>query len=84
MQLGTEEIMFCGDHLLCARLRRAIDASAGTVDELQRIVAHLRQWWPVVEMLVRADSGFCREEIHGLVREQRRGPRLRPRTQLSA
>ena len=56
--------IFCGDHLLCARLRRAdIDASAGTVDELQRIVAHLRQSWPKVEILVRADSGFCREEI---------------------
>lgn len=56
--------IFCGDHLLCARLRRAdIDASAGTVDELQRIVAHIRQSWPKVEILVRADSGFCREEI---------------------
>lgn len=56
--------VFCGDHLLCARLRRAdIDASAGTVDELQRIVAHIRQTWPKVEIVVRADSGFCREEI---------------------
>jgi len=56
--------IFCGDHLLCARLRRAdIDASAGTVDELQRIVAHIRQSWPKVEIVVRADSGFCREEI---------------------
>lgn len=56
--------VFCGDHLLCARLRRAdIDASAGTVDELRRIVAHIRQSWPKVEILVRADSGFCREEI---------------------
>src|SRR5262245_4655230 len=56
--------VFCGDHLLCARLRDAnIDASAGAVDELQRIVAHIRQAWPRVEILVRADSGFCREEI---------------------
>ena len=56
--------IFCGDHLLCARLRQAnIDASAGTVEELQRIVARIRQEWPKVEILVRADSGFCREEI---------------------
>jgi hypothetical protein len=48
--------IFCGDYLLCARLRRAdIDASAGTVAELQRIVAHIRQSWPKVEILVRAD-----------------------------
>lgn len=56
--------IFCGDHLLCARLRQSdIDASAGAVDELQRIVAHIRRSWPKVEILVRADSGFCREEI---------------------
>ena len=56
--------IFCGDHLLCARLRQAdIDASAGTTDELTRIVAHIRKQWPKVEILVRADSGFCREEI---------------------
>jgi hypothetical protein len=56
--------IFCGDHLLCARLRKAdIDASAGTVEELERIVTHIRAQWPNVEILVRADSGFCREEI---------------------
>jgi len=56
--------IFCGDHLLCARLREAnIDASAGAIDELDRIVAHIRKAWPKVEILVRADSGFCREEI---------------------
>jgi hypothetical protein len=56
--------IFCGNHLLCARLRKAnIDASAGAVEELERIVARIRQDWPNVEILVRADSGFCREEI---------------------
>ena len=56
--------VFCGDHLLCARLRQAnIDASAGAVEELDRIVGHIRHRWPKVEILVRADSGFCREEI---------------------
>ena len=56
--------IFCGDHLLCARLRKAdIDASAGAVDELARIVSHIRKAWPKVEIMVRADSGFCREVI---------------------
>ena len=56
--------IFCGDHLLCARLRPSdIDASAGTVKQLQRIVAQIRQSWPEVQITIRADSGFCREEI---------------------
>jgi hypothetical protein len=56
--------IFCGDHLLCARLRPAdIDAAAGSVKHLQRIVAQLREAWPDVKVVVRADSGFCREEI---------------------
>ena len=56
---------YCGEFLLCARLRRAdIDApSAGTVDELKRIVTQIRQKWPKVKILLRGDSGFCREEI---------------------
>jgi hypothetical protein len=56
--------IFCGDHLLCARLRPAdIDACAGSVKHLQRIVAQLRQAWPEVKITIRADSGFCREGI---------------------
>src|SRR5512135_820543 len=56
--------IFCGDHLLCARLRRSdIDASAGAVKQLQRIVAQIREAWPGVKITIRADSGFCREEI---------------------
>lgn len=56
--------IFCGDHLLCARLRPSdIDACAGSVKHLKRIVAQLRQAWPEVKIVVRADSGFCREEI---------------------
>src|SRR3954451_22336727 len=56
--------IFCGDHLLCARLRPAdIDASAGSVKHLGRIVAQLRQAWPEVKITIRADSGFCREAI---------------------
>jgi hypothetical protein len=56
--------IFCGDHLLCARLRPAdIDGSAGSVKELDRIVSQIRQAWPGVQIIVRGDSGFCREEI---------------------
>ncbi len=56
--------IFCGEFLLCARLRPSnIDASAGSVEELQRIVKQIRAVWPEVRILVRADSGFCREEL---------------------
>lgn len=63
--------IFCGEHLLCARLRTAdVDASAGTVKELERIIGQIRQKWPEVKVLVRADSGFCREEIVSWCEEQ--------------
>jgi hypothetical protein len=56
--------IFCGEFLLCARLRSSnIDASAGSVDELKRIVAQIRSAWPEVRIVVRGDSGFCREEL---------------------
>lgn len=56
--------IFCGDHLLCARLRPAdIDASAGSVKELQRIISQIRSKWPEVQIIIRGDSGFCREHI---------------------
>ena len=56
--------IFCGEHLLCARMRPSnIDASAGSVKELDRIVGRIREWWPHVEIAIRGDSGFCREAI---------------------
>jgi hypothetical protein len=56
--------VFCGDHLLCARLRTAnTDGSTGAVEELQRIAGQLRLHWPEVRIILRADSGFCREEL---------------------
>jgi hypothetical protein len=56
--------IFCGEFLLCARLRSSnMDASAGSVEELQRIVEQIRSAWPGVRMVVRGDSGFCREEL---------------------
>jgi hypothetical protein len=56
--------IFAGDQLLCARLRPANqDAAAGSVEEVSRIVAQVRQRWPQVKIILRADSGFCREEL---------------------
>jgi hypothetical protein len=56
--------IFCGEHLLCARLRPSdIDASAGSVKEIERIVTQIRASWPNVQIIVRGDSGFCRESI---------------------
>jgi hypothetical protein len=56
--------VFCGRHLLVAKLRRAdIDASAGAVDEIARVVARIRARWPKVRITLRADSGFAREAL---------------------
>jgi len=54
--------IFAGDHLLCARLRTADqDGAAGSVEELERIVSRIPEAWPETRIVVRADSGFCRE-----------------------
>jgi hypothetical protein len=56
--------VFCGRHLLAAKLRRSnIDASAGALAEVERIVSQIRARWPRVEILLRADSGFARDEL---------------------
>ncbi|MGH8135037.1 MAG: IS1380 family transposase [Steroidobacteraceae bacterium] len=56
--------IFCGEHLLVAKLRRAnIDGAAGAVEEVERIVAQIRARWPATRIILRADSGFCREEL---------------------
>ena len=56
--------IFSGEHLLCARLRTADqDAAAGSKDEVERIVNQIRTLWPAVRIIVRADSGFCRDEL---------------------
>ena len=55
---------FCGDKLLCARLREADeDPAAGCIEELARVVRQIRGVWPEVRIILRGDSGFCREEI---------------------
>ena len=56
--------IFCGEHLLCAKLRRSnIDGAAGSREEIERIVAQIRARWAAVKIILRADSGFCREEL---------------------
>jgi Transposase DDE domain group 1 len=56
--------IFCGEHLLAARLRTADHGdAAGVLEELPRVMAQIRAAWPGVRILVRGDSGFCREEI---------------------
>ena len=56
--------VFCGEHLLCARLRMSnIDASADSVEELEPVVARIRQRWPAVKIRLRGDGGFCREKL---------------------
>ena len=56
--------IFCGEHILCVRLRQAnIDASAGSLSEVQRIVGRIGARWPEVRVILRGDSGFCRDEL---------------------
>ena len=56
--------IFCGEHVLCARLREANrDAAFGSLQEVRRIVAQIRATWPEVKITLRGDSGFCRNEL---------------------
>jgi hypothetical protein len=58
--------IFCGDHLLLAKLRKASgDAAAGTVEEVARIIKRIRREWPRVRIILRADSAFAREDLMG-------------------
>jgi hypothetical protein len=56
--------VFCGEHVLCARLREANhDAAFGSLAEIERIVGQIRSAWPDVKIILRGDSGFCRNEL---------------------
>jgi len=56
--------IFCGEHLLGVRLRTADqDAAAGSREEVERILARIRRAWPAVHIVLRADSGFCRDDL---------------------
>jgi len=56
--------IFCGRHLLAAKLRSsANDAADGATQEVARIVGHIRERWPRTLIVIRADSGFCRDDL---------------------
>lgn len=56
--------IFSGEHLLCAKLRTSdIDGAKGSVEEVERITKQLREPWPDVRIILRGDSGFCRENL---------------------
>jgi hypothetical protein len=56
--------IFCGRHLLAAKLRTADkDAAAGSVEEMTRIIGQIRARWPKVRITLRADAGFAREAL---------------------
>jgi len=66
--------IFIDDHLVCARLRPSnIDASAGSLEEVQRIVKRLRFTWPDAKIILRADSGFCRDGLMSWCEKNRVG-----------
>jgi Transposase DDE domain group 1 len=89
--------VFCGRHLLAAKLRRSnIDASAGAVEEIARIVARIRRRWPRTRILLRGDSGFAREALmawcetnrvdflFGLARNERLEAAIKPELMLAS
>jgi Transposase DDE domain group 1 len=64
--------IFCGEQVLCARLREANhDASYGSLQEIGRIVTQIRAAWPEVKIILRGDSGFCRNELMSWCEKQR-------------
>jgi hypothetical protein len=66
--------IFIEEHLVCARLRPSnIDAAAGSLEEVQRIVKRLRFTWPEVKIVLRGDSGFCRDELMSWCEKNRVG-----------
>ncbi len=64
--------IFCGEHLLCARLRPAnIDGAAGALKILRHLVTRIRAQWPTTRIILRGDSGFCREHLMSYCEESR-------------
>lgn len=63
--------IFCGDQVLCARLRESNhDAAYRSLVEIARIVEQIRAAWPGVKIIVRGDSGFCRNELMNWCEQQ--------------
>lgn len=53
--------VFCGDQLLVSYLRPSnIDGARHAWGILALLIKRLRQAWPGVRIIIRADSGFCR------------------------
>jgi hypothetical protein len=64
--------IFCGDHVLCARLRpSSIGPAVGAKKEVARVVQQIRQQWPGVQIILRGDSGFCVDELLAWCEENR-------------
>ncbi len=64
--------IFCGDHVLCARLRpSSIGPAVGAKKEVARVVEQIRQRWPAVQIILRGDSGFCVDELMVWCEQQR-------------
>ena len=56
--------IFCGHHLLVAKLRSSnVDPAEGGLEELQRVIGIIRKKWKDTHILVRGDSAYAREEI---------------------
>jgi hypothetical protein len=56
--------IFAGHELLASKLRTAdVDGAAGAKEEVERIVTAIRERWPRVRIIIRADSGFCRDDL---------------------
>lgn len=65
--------IFCGHHLLVAKLRSSnVDPADGALEELQRVIELIREKWPTTQILLRADSAYAREEIFKFCEEEDR------------
>lgn len=65
--------IFCGHHLLVAKLRPSnIDPAEGALEELQRVIGLIREKWTTTHILVRGDTAYTREDIMRFCEEQHR------------
>ncbi len=56
--------VFCGKAMLACVLRRSrIDGAKHAAAVIKLIATRLRQAWPKVRVIVRGDSGFCRQRL---------------------
>jgi hypothetical protein len=63
--------IFCGDDLLCAKLKTAnLDPGNEAIVDIKRVVNKLKEAWPETKIIIRADSGFCREHIMSFCEEK--------------